>query len=66
MDDILVQAESLEVLQDRLEKLMVNLEKQNIIVSNKKFVVSDTLTYGGYVIDSSRENLPPFIPIQVG
>ena len=44
----------MEGLQDRLEKLMVNLEKQNIKVSNRKFVVSDTFTYGGYVIDSSK------------
>ena len=50
VDDIIVWATSLEELSLRINEITSRCEKSNIILSKKKFVIGDKITFAGYRI----------------
>ena len=58
VDDVIIQARTLEELEQRLEILFGKLRANHIIASKKKFQVGSVLEYGGAIIGSVN-NEPP-------
>ena len=57
VDDIIVWGSNLEELSFRINEITSRCEKSNIILSKKKFVLGDEITFAGYSI--SKDGVKP-------
>ena len=57
MDDIILWASSLEELSLRINEIVSRCATSNVILSKKKFVIGDKISFAGYVI--SKDGVKP-------
>ena len=56
MDDLLFSGETIEELQEKIEKILVFAEEKNMKIKTSKFEVGEHVEFGGAVISSELIN----------